>query len=615
MTKITKPARNFVSSIFGAIFLIIFSLVPLRAAVISVDTTADVLDAAVDCNSVTLLSLPGPDGVTTLREAICATNNEVGPDEITFAIPGTFLVQSELPALTDDNTTINAIGSIVILDGSQAGNASGLNISSSFNVVSGLRIRNFQNDGISMISTANDNQLINNRIIGNNNGVWISGGSRNRITGNRIRLNDSGISMSSGSQDNIVGTDGDGNNDANEGNIIQSNDDRGVNISSADNAIAGNNIVDNGTIGVSLTGNNNIVGTNGDGISDTLERNIIEGNGTDGVTISLSINNVVAGNLIINNGEYGVYLHHGGNTNVIGTNGDGLGDASEKNIISGNAVHGIFAQLEANDNVIAGNWIGTDRTGANPLPNQFHGIELSATTSGNRVGTDANGQSDVEERNIISGNLGEGILVAGEQQTVSGNYIGIDASGLNPLGNGLRGVVVAGGAMTNQILIGGLLAVQRNVISANGGFGIFADAKSCDIGCNYIGVDASGSGNLGNAGSGIEINGIAINNQYQLRKNLISNNPTGIYLFAGTPNVVARRNHITGNTVGVRNGVPGTLDAIRNWWGDVSGPSNGASQCFPAAAGIGDSVECNNGGMINYNNWLQVVGPGGPNCN
>lgn len=59
-------------------------------AAITVTTTADTLDAAGACASVTVASLPGPDGQTSLREAVCAANSNPGADSITFSVNGTF---------------------------------------------------------------------------------------------------------------------------------------------------------------------------------------------------------------------------------------------------------------------------------------------------------------------------------------------------------------------------------------------------------------------------------------------------------------------------------------------------------------------------------------------
>ena len=99
----------------------------LPMASITVTTTADTIDAAANCVAVTLASLPGPGGQTSLREAICAANSNPGPDTITFSVNGTFALTG---AANDDNgnsgdfdikqsLTINGNGAAnTILDGS-----------------------------------------------------------------------------------------------------------------------------------------------------------------------------------------------------------------------------------------------------------------------------------------------------------------------------------------------------------------------------------------------------------------------------------------------------------------------------------------------------------------
>ena len=107
-----NPNRLWSLGLILVLTLVAGSFLTTRAANITVDTTNDVLDAAGACDSVTLGALPGPDGVTSLREAICAANVNPGADTIEFNIPscgGGCSIQPTiaLPFLTDDNTTID----------------------------------------------------------------------------------------------------------------------------------------------------------------------------------------------------------------------------------------------------------------------------------------------------------------------------------------------------------------------------------------------------------------------------------------------------------------------------------------------------------------------------
>ena len=69
-------------------------------AAITVTSTADVIDAAASCATVTIASLPGPNGVTSLREAVCAANTNAGADSITFVVNGIFALTG---AANEDN--------------------------------------------------------------------------------------------------------------------------------------------------------------------------------------------------------------------------------------------------------------------------------------------------------------------------------------------------------------------------------------------------------------------------------------------------------------------------------------------------------------------------------
>jgi hypothetical protein len=89
--------------------------------------------------------------------------------------------------------------------------------------------------------------------------------------------------------------------------------------------------------------------------------------------------NVIAGNYIGTNATgtaalpnigSGVRIDTGAQANRIGTNGDGVADDAERNVISGNGTQGVrITGSGTNSNVVAGNYIGTNATGTAALPN------------------------------------------------------------------------------------------------------------------------------------------------------------------------------------------------------------------------------------------------------
>src|SRR5439155_12189877 len=112
-----------------------------------------------------------------------------------------------------------------------------------------------------------------------------------------------------------------------------------------------------------------------------------------GLNITGGANTVVAGNYIgtdvtgsiaLGNGLSGVLISNS-SSNRIGTNGDGVADAAERNIISGNMLDGVRSET-SNDNVIAGNYIGTDPSGTAVVPNHEFGVWLIGGAR-NRIGT------------------------------------------------------------------------------------------------------------------------------------------------------------------------------------------------------------------------------------
>lgn len=182
--------------------------------------------------------------------------------------------------------------------------------------------------------------------------------------------------------------------------------------------------------------------------------------------------NVFSGNYVgtdaagasdLGNGREGVRIAGGARDNVIGGTTSG-----ERNVISGNGLSGVGIS-GAHDNLVIGNYIGTDASGAVALANGRSGVLISSGAQGNVVGGTASG-----EGNVISGNSSKGVYIYASgttSNTVSGNYIGADATGAAALGNRQGGVYIGepiGGAQANTI-------GPDNVIAHNGGSGILVD--------------------------------------------------------------------------------------------------------------------------------------------
>jgi nitrous oxidase accessory protein NosD len=88
------------------------------------------------------------------------------------------------------------------------------------------------------------------------------------------------------------------------------------------------------------------------------------------------------------------------------------------NLISGNDTTtndvGVWIDPTSSANVIAGNLIGTDAAGAASLPNAV-GVYIQGPAT--LVGTNGDGIDDAIERNVISGNAMQGIVVDGTSAT------------------------------------------------------------------------------------------------------------------------------------------------------------------------------------------------------
>ena len=130
-------------------------------------------------------------------------------------------------------------------------------------------------------------------------------------------------------------------------------------------------------------------------------------------------------------------------------------------------------RIEGDHDAIRGDFLGTDATGTRALGN-FIGIEVGGTKGPSNPYDVSAGVGEIiggtaaGAGNLISGNLRDGLSIYGIDCLVEGNFIGVDATGTGALGNQGDGVAISGTSDT----IGGTAAGSGNVIAANRGDGV-----------------------------------------------------------------------------------------------------------------------------------------------
>ena len=199
-----------------------------------------------------------------------------------------------------------------------------------------------------------------------------------------------------------------------------------------------------------------------------------------------------------------------------GTTSDGLRLPAGGSTIRGLAINrfggaGIHVQAPGTANYIQGNFIGTDPTGTvgwgnGTASSQSGGVWIDGS-SGNWIGGPY-----ATNRNLISANGGPGLFLANcSGNTVQGNFVGTSITGLAALGNSNNGISISSASGTQ---VGGAAAGARNVVSGNGGSGVYLTGSGATgnlVHGNYIGTDTNGRLALPNAGDGVTVSGAPAN--------------------------------------------------------------------------------------------------------
>jgi parallel beta-helix repeat protein len=373
-------------------------------------------------------------GTNSLARNIISGNGQSGIYLNSSATFGNAILGNYIGTSISGNTAIANSGDGITLLGAPA------NMIGSGNVISG----NIQ-AGIDLNYSGSTSNVISGNFIGTsangkaalgNNyvGIVISAGTANQIGGTS---SGNGNVISGNTQDGIVLIDNA------IGNIIQNNL---IGISSD-----GLSALHNGFNGISLSGA--VSNTIGGLISSA--RNVISGNAYNGIGILLTgdSGNMVFGNYIgtditglnaISNNLAGIRIQ--GCSNIIGS-----ANSAGRNIISGNGQQGIWligTSGNVSGNTILGNFIGLDPTGTRSVGNKTAGIGITSAAR-NQIGGTISGAG-----NVISGNGSQGIFLIGTgniANQIQANFIGTDVSGMNALGN-LQDAVYMQSSSNNMLM-------------------------------------------------------------------------------------------------------------------------------------------------------------------
>lgn len=420
-------------------------------------------------------------GAGSLRAAITDANAHANidlevPDVVAFNIPGggvhTITLASVLPSITDpiiidgytqpgasENTLTvgdNAVLLIELNGANVGGTAIGLDLAGRRSTVRGLVINRFGASPSSFLGSggvrmASDENLVAGNFFGSD------------ATGNTALANGFSVTVDSGINNVVGGT---------------TPEERNVFVSDATDFGVGGGIgiqIRTAQSGTRIRGN--YIGTNaaGDAARGHFRGIDLVGVATADVTI-------------------------GGLTSTPGT---GVG-----NVISGNSSNGginndgIYITNRPGDLTIQGNLIGLDATGTFAIPNGVSGINFQDATPGSS--TLLIGGTAAGARNVIFSNRITGINSNAPGLVVQGNYIGTDITGTARLdGGGVTGL-----SLGSSGTIGGSTPAAGNVISC-GGIGARIFGGTFTVEGNFFGIAADGVTPLGNA-TGLSVEGDAV---------------------------------------------------------------------------------------------------------
>ena len=448
--------------------------------------------------------------------------------------------------------------------------------------------------------------MVGNVVSGNRrNGIVLSGSSGNAVVANRIGTNPagtaaignggSGLVLAHGARSNEIGgtaftnpATGQANNPTGSkgtvtpvfvvpplGNQISGNGGNGILIESRSTR----NHLNGNFVGTTASGNGRL-GNRGNGVwitganSNSLTGckfvnnpfvyyNVLSGNGANGLRITNSSGTVVQGNF---------FGSAANNATVVANRLDGIrvdgtsagtqvgGVIPLGNVSAGNGRNGIEVAGRARTFTTFNTFGGLHAFGA-AAPNGRDGVLITSSGRGNLVRT-----------NVMSGNRGNGIELAGNATgvTVDPDIAGLNTKGNAALPNRGDGLRIDGNAHGN--VIGGSLrsVIPQDTFSGNSGYGIVITGRAHGnlVTTAFVGTAILGVNALANQRGGILVAGSAAGNAIGLARsprpaNLISGNRgIGVTLARGTRGNLVLRNFIGLNRFG--RPLHNTGGAVRN---------------------------------------------------
>ncbi len=336
-------------------------------------------------------------GPGSLRQAIGDAGAHAGADTIVFQIPitdpgydaaqGVWTIQPTLSyGIDQDSLCIdghsqaafmgsesNPLGPEIVIDGIHTSGREGIGIGGTSVHILGLVLCNFESD---QIRITGNHCIVKGCYIGTDatgrrrtqrsgRGILILGGSGNVVGGAADRerniisgLQNYGILLDNETHSNEIRGNYIGLNAAGEDTLVNKN--CGISIYSSRNTIGPGNIISGNWVG--------------DRLGVDADSNRVIGNfiGTD-----------VTGTKALGNEYAGIFVVGGASANTIGGSIE-----PDRNIISANGTGIIIEGNGTCCNQVLGNYVGTDISGSQPLPNRDDGIRVAAGANGQTIGPD-----------------------------------------------------------------------------------------------------------------------------------------------------------------------------------------------------------------------------------